>query len=130
MSGSNGNNGLGPEKRKALDVLLATGNQTEAAAAANVHDRTLRRWLASDPAFTQALYEAQGQALDSVTSALVYTSRGAVELLRETIDNENAKLPLRMKAAQIVLDACLRWHELRSLTQRIEALEEAQRGKA
>ena len=129
MAGSNGN-GIGPEKRKALDVLLATGNVTDAAEAAGVHDRTLRRWLATDPAFMAALYEAQGQALDSVTAALVYTSRGAVELLRQTIDNPDAKLALRMKAAQLVLDACLRWHELRSLTQRVESLEEAQRVKA
>lgn len=129
MAGNN-SNGLGPEKRKAIDVLLATGSQADAAEAAGCHERTLRRWLATDPAFMAALYEAQGQALDSVTAALVYTSRGAVELLRQTIDNPDAKLALRMKAAQVVLDACLRWHELRSLTQRVEALEEAQRVKA
>lgn len=129
MAGNNGN-GLGPEKRKALDVLLATGNQTDAAEAAGVHDRTLRRWLATDPAFMAALYDAQGQALENVTTALVSAARGAVEYLDSVIRNENAKAELRTSASKIVIMAVLQWYEKQILVQRVEALEEAQRGKS
>lgn len=119
---------LTPEQRRAIDSLLATGDLDEAAAAAGCHIRTLQRWRSSDPLFSAALQAAQDAALDQTTAALVGASVASVKLLRQVVENESAKMPYRLRAAATLLDATLRWHELRSLAQRVAALE--QRGTA
>lgn len=118
-------NVLTPDRRRALDALLATGDQQQAAAAAGVTDRTIRRWLV-EPAFVAALQEAQGALLDATTNDLVRASGGAVGLLRRTVENVDAPLALRIRAAGILLDSTLRWRELRDIERRLAALEAAQ----
>jgi transposase-like protein len=112
------------KQQAALDSLLADGDQVKAARAAGVNDRTLRRWM-HDPAFAAALQQAQDATLDAVTSDLVRAAGGAVALLRETVDNADAALGLRLQAARTLLDAALRWRELRGIERRLDALEQA-----
>ena len=73
------------KQRAAVDALLAHGDQRQAARAAGVNDRTLRRWM-HDPLFAAALQEAQDTALDQVTGDLVRAASGAVALLAATVD--------------------------------------------
>lgn len=115
---------LTPDRRRAIDCLLATGDQQQAAAAAGVTDRTIRRWVL-EPAFAAALQTAQDQQLDRVTGDLVRAAGGAVALLEATINNTDAALGLRLQAARTLLDAALRWRELRAIEQRLAALEAA-----
>ena len=115
---------LSVHQRKALDVLLAGGDKLTAAQAGGVNPRTLRKWM-RDPAFLAALTDAQDTALDAVTTDLVRAAGGAVGLLATTVDNEDAPLALRIQAARTLLDAALRWHELRAIERRLEALERA-----
>jgi hypothetical protein len=119
---------LDPGRRRAVDVLMATGDQQAAAAAAQVSDRTIRRWL-GEPLFMAALQEAQAALLDAATADLVRASGVAVALLRRTVDNVDAPLALRIRAAGMLLDSVLRWRELRDLEVRLAALEEAIRAK-
>lgn len=128
MSGNVLNSVLSADRRRAVDVLMATGDQQAAAAAAQVTDRTIRRWL-GEPLFVAALQEAQTALLDAATADLVRASGAAVALLRRTVDNVDAPLALRIRAAGMLLDSVLRWRELRDLEVRLSALEEAIRAK-
>lgn len=118
---------LSVKQRTAVDALLAHGDQRQAARAAGVSDRTLRRWL-HEPDFAAAVTDAQDAALDAVTADLVRAAGGAVALLAATVDNEDAALGLRLQAARTLLDAALRWRELRGIEQRLAALEAAGEG--
>lgn len=115
---------LSAQQRKALDVLLAGGDKPLAAQAARVNPRTLRKWM-HDPAFLAALTAAQDATLDAVTDSLVRAASGAVALLDQTRGNEDAPLTLRLQAARTLLDAALRWRELRGIERRLDALEQA-----
>lgn len=115
---------LSAQQRRALDVLLAGGDKPTAAQAAKVNPRTLRKWM-RDPAFLAALTSAQDATLDAVTNDLVRAAGGAVALLAGTVHNPDAALALRLQAARTLLDAALRWRELRGIERRLEALEQA-----
>ena len=115
---------LSPKQQLALDVLLASGDRARAAQAAGVNDRTLRKWM-HEPAFLAALQTSQDATLDQVTADLVLAAGGAVALLAGTVDNKDAALGLRLQAARTLLDAALRWRELRGIERRLEALEQA-----
>lgn len=114
---------LAPEKRRFVDALLATGDVDQAAAAAGCSPRTGHRWR-QDPAVRAALQAAQEAQLDATTGALVAASAASVALLREVVDDTKLQLSHRLRAAATLLDATLRWHELRSLSQRVAALEQ------
>ena len=116
-------NVLSLDRCRAIDELLASGNQTAAAAAAGITHRTLRRWL-TEPAFVAALDAAQDQLLDNVTVDLVRAASGAVALLDRVVSDPDAKTALRIRAAAILLDSVLRWRELRTVSRRLDALEQ------
>ena len=115
---------LTAEQRRALDALLGGADNAGAAKAAGCSERTLLRWK-TEPFFRQALQEAQDAALDATTGALVSASMASVALLRRVVENDDAQLSHRLRAAGTLLDASLRWHELRSISQRLAALEGA-----
>ena len=119
----NGEKVLAPEKMRALFALLATGDVAEAAKASGASERTVARWR-TEPAFASALKAAQDAALDGTAAQLVSASAAAVKLLKDTVENQAAQLSHRLRAAATLLDATLRWHELRSLSQRVAALEQ------
>lgn len=63
---------LSPAQQRAVLVLVATGSTSEAATAAGVTDRSVRRWLASDDfraAYRAASRTAAGEALSRLLSA-------------------------------------------------------------
>lgn len=119
---------LTPEQRRALDALLGGADNAGAASAAGCSERTLSRWK-TEPLFRQALQDAQDAALDATTGALVSASMASVALLRRVVENDSAQLSHRLRAAGTLLDATLRWHELRCLAQRLAALEGAVNAK-
>ena len=119
---------LSPEQRRALDTYLATGDITQAARAGDCSERTFKRWK-SEPTFAAAMQGAQDTALDETAGLLVAASVSAVSLLRRVVEDDGEKMAHRLRAAGTLLDASLRWHELRSLSQRIQALEGAVHAK-
>jgi len=115
---------ISAKQQLALDVLLASGDRARAAQAAGVNDRTLRKWL-HEPAFLAALQTSQDATMDQVTAALVTAAGGAVALLASMVDNTAVAPGLRAQAARTLLDAALRWRELRGIERRLDALEQA-----
>lgn len=115
---------LSPKQQLAIDVLLASGDRARAAQAAGVNERTLRKWM-HEPAFLSALQTSQDATLDRVTADLVQAAGGAVALLVAFVYDEEVAPSLRLQASRALLDTTLRWHELRGIERRIEALEQA-----
>jgi hypothetical protein len=78
---------------KVLGALLTYGTIAEAAKAAGVGVRTLRRWL-QQPAFAKAYRQARGKVLATAMNALQVAVADAVTALRRQLDNPDVKYQL------------------------------------
>ncbi|WP_299051864.1 hypothetical protein [uncultured Nocardioides sp.] len=89
----------------ALASLLLDGSTPNAAQAASVTERTVRRWLADDD--FRALYRARARAAaESATSDLLSAQREAVQALREGM--RSGSPATRVRAARAVLEVAQR----------------------
>ena len=124
--GSTSTNFLSTDRLAAIDAIVAGGDDTAAALAANVTPRTIRRWK-GEPAFADAIIRAQDEMLERVSVDLARTARYAVGLLRQFLADASMKPVIRVRCAEILLSSTLRWRELRDIERRLAALE-AQNG--
>lgn len=116
---------LTPRQRRALESLLASGDVTEAARAANVARQTVHKWL-QRPAFRAALDKAEADKLHGLQSALVRLGDKATSALGAELDGDSPMAAgARVRAADIVLSHLLKMRELVTLEDRIAALEAA-----
>ncbi|TGN32085.1 hypothetical protein [Aeromicrobium chenweiae] len=106
-----------------MRVLVTTGSTAAAATAADVTERSVRRWLA-DAGFRVA-YRAAGRAAASeAVSALLAAQGEAVAALRKALTAESAAT--RVRAARALLEVGR--HVLdEDIEERIERLEEVTR---
>jgi hypothetical protein len=116
--------GLSPKQRKAVEALLATGEVCAAARAARVSRDTLYRWL-KQPAFLEAVREAEAAALDELSRSLVGLGRTAVETLAAAMTAKAAPWATRVRAADASLARLLQLRELATLEARVAELERA-----
>ena len=110
-----------PRKRRAIESLLTTGDKSEAAAVAGVRRQTVYRWL-RQPAFRQALREAEAEALAGLSLALVNLGDKATKTLEAGMDAKSDTV--RVGSADIVLQRLLQLRELVDLDARVRLLEE------
>ena len=121
--GQNGALGeLTPKQRKAVEALLTTGDVTSAAKEVGVHRNSLHRWL-QEPAFTQAVRDAEAQAIDELSRMLVRLGRTAVGTLAKAMSDPRAPYPTRVQAADASLARMLQLRELATLEARVTELE-------
>jgi transposase-like protein len=111
-------------QRRAVRALLVKPTIEQAAKDAQVSETSLYRWM-RQPEFHRALTEAESDALDNASRRLVNLTEHAISVITATMDDRNMHPALRLRAAQIVLENMLRLREMRSLEQRISALEQA-----
>lgn len=111
-------------QKRVIPALLTYRHVEEAAAAVGIGKRTLLRWLAEDATFRQALAKAEGQAIDAAARQLVSLADEAVNTLRDLMDSETASDSVRLRAADAVLGHLFKLRELRSIEERLTALEE------
>lgn len=117
-------NVLSSDRLKAIDVIVAGGDDTAAAEASGVTARTIRRWK-SEPVFAEAILRAQDEMLEKVSVDLARTARAAVAVLRIFLADATMKPQVRLRAAEILLNSTLRWRELRDIERRLTTLEES-----
>lgn len=115
---TNGN----PRQKRAIAALLAEPNVKAAAASAGVGYRTILRWL-EDPIFRAALTQAEDQAIDSAVRLLAGAGADAVATMTAIMADVVNAPGVRLRAAGMVLDTLLKLRELRTLADRIQALE-------
>lgn len=126
-SGSAGGK-LTPKQERAIRALLTSKNVGEAAAAIGVSERTLYRWL-TDPAFRAALSVAEGDLLDAATRRLLTLQDDAIGAFEDVLTGgPDVTDTARLRAAQAVLDYLLKLREMRSVEERLTALEAKVRG--
>ena len=115
--------GLRTNQTKALAALLANNTIAEAAAAADIGERTLYRWLAEDLKFKQALNEAQTSLITQAAAQLMGLIGTAVQTLADLLGSDQDSV--RRLAAVNLLDQAWKALELQNLTERLDALEAA-----
>jgi hypothetical protein len=110
-----------PEGKLAAVFALARGRSTtEAAGAAKVTDRTIRRWL-DDPDFRAEVHKLRSNLLGQTVGALVDAAIEAVATLRASLTADSE--PVRVRAAVAILSSVVTIRETADLEERIAALE-------
>ncbi|HKG24600.1 MAG TPA: phBC6A51 family helix-turn-helix protein [Thermomicrobiales bacterium] len=112
------------KQRKAVEALLTLGEVSAAAKEAGVSRETLHRWL-KQPAFLDAVREAESRALDDLSRLLVRLGRTAVATLAKAMTDPAAPHATRVRAADAALSRLLQLRELATLEARVRALEAA-----
>jgi transposase-like protein len=115
---------LSPKQRKAVEALLTTGEVSAAAKEAGVSKDSLYRWM-KQPAFLDAVREAESRALDDLSRLLVRLGRTAVATLAKAMNDPAAPYATRVRAADASLSRLLQLRELATLEARVRALEAA-----
>lgn len=113
---------LTPGQKRAISELLVSGNVSKAAEVAGVGRVTVHRWM-RQPAFREALRQAEADALDSLQRRLVTLGNGAADALQAGLDSPD--LRIRLRAADTVLDRLLALRQLIDFDTRLAALEQA-----
>lgn len=114
---------LTPKQHKAIEVLVTSGNVTEAAAAAGVSRETIYTWTRTDKAF-QAEKDAISSAyIGELSSRLNLLAQQAVSTLQEILSNPDAPVNARIRAADIVLGRQIQLYEMADIARRITRLE-------
>lgn len=112
------------KQRKAVEALLTTGEVTAAAKEVGVHRDTIHRWM-KQPAFLDAVREAESRALDDLSRLLVRLGRTAAATLAKAMNDPAAPYATRVTAANAALSRLLQLRELAALEARVRALEAA-----
>ncbi len=124
--GDSVHNGVDHKHIKAIEVLISGGTTERAGEAAGVTGRTVRRWLREDQAFTDALRQAQHEALAACLRKLRACGELAVKTLADVMRDPNAADAVKVSAARAVLEG-LKWTEVEDLARRMAQLEEVRK---
>lgn len=111
-------------KQEAFLLALFTERTKEAAIRkADIARNTGYKYL-HDPDFKQAYRDMQRMVMQETTQAIQSTSRQAVEVLNDILDDEEATNSDRIRVASIILDNAYKALELDDISARIDSLEE------
>lgn len=117
---------LTPRQQRAIACLLAEPSIARAAAAAEVGERTLHRWL-DEHAFARAYRAARRRAFEQAVAMTHRYATLAVQSLARIIADNNAPASSRVAAATSVLRFAREGIELDDILERVETLEAAAR---
>jgi len=106
---------------KAVEVLAQGGTSTQAAKAAQVTVRTIRRWRNDEPRFADSVDDTRSLMLAETAGLLAFHTAAAARKLGEIIEKGADHHQLR--AAQIVLAEASRYRSDRQIEDRVQALE-------
>lgn len=112
-----------PKQRAAVRALLTARTLADAAHAAGVGHRTLARWM-TQPAFRDALSQAEGAVLDGISRRLLGLADEATDVLQARMSDATTPAT-QLRATTAALDFALRLRELQSVEARLARLEDA-----
>ena len=111
-----------PNKRRAIQALLTSRTQAEAAEKINVNEKTIGRWL-QDDSFLFELNKAETGLLDANSRHLLSLQFEAIETLADVMRNGEAKDAQRRLASLDIVRFMYEAFELRTVSRRIDLLE-------
>ncbi len=117
---------LKPAQERALLAILAGKSFEATAAEVGVNSSTVRRWR-KEPAFAAALDSERRRLLSAATDSLRLAGLESVTALRAILADPNCPAAVKVQAAGCVLAHLFRAVEDADTSERIAALEEAQR---
>lgn len=113
---------LTPNQVTALAELLAGKSVQAAAKAAGVSRETVHRWL-HEPDFRAAQQAGRRQLTQQALSQLQSITATAIGVVKELMLDKGKPASVRLRAAQIVIEATVKWLELEDFEARLAALE-------
>lgn len=115
---------LSPKQSKAVESLLRGDTVERAAVAAGVTSRTVQKWL-NEPGFFEAVRDGQTIIIKQISTRLTGLANIACDTLEAVMLEERPPhgSGMRVRAADIVIGALLRYVELVELEARITRLE-------
>ena len=113
--------GVTARQMKAIEVMPACGDVTQAAEAAGVARKTIYAWLKQD-AFAAALHTGESEKLVALSRGSMAQADRAVETLAAAM-NDSAPPALRVRAADPSSGRLIQIRDLASLGERVTALE-------
>jgi hypothetical protein len=113
-----------PIQMKAIRVLLTKGSISAALRIVGVSRTTLYRWCNEDAAFRAVLRSHTRAILDNTTRNLVMAAEDCVTLLTSVVNDPDATLTHRLRAADSVLNHLVRLVALSDMESRLAALEQ------
>ena len=111
-------------KERALASLLTHSNMKDAALAAGIDPRTLRRYM-NDTEFLAEYRKAFTRMFEEATRAAQRALLPAIATLREVCEDHSISAMARIAAARCILDMGLKLTEMNDIELRLEALENA-----
>lgn len=119
---------LSGKQLRAVRALLTHPTVAQAAVDASVSEATIYRWLAT-PAFRQALAQAEGEAVAAAARRLTMLAESALDTVAAVMTDPTTPAPVRVRAAEVLLANLIKFRELTSFEQRLDALEREVRGE-
>lgn len=120
---------MSPQKERAIAALLTHATKKQAAQAAGVSPRTLRKYF-EDPAFQRAYKEAFGGVVEDATRQAQQAIAPALATLREIVEDNEENAQARIQAARSTLEYALRLTEQLDILDRLTELEQQIGGNA
>jgi len=114
---------LKPNQRRALVELMKHPTVRSAAAAANVGERTLHRWIKDDELFQAAMKDAQDIALVMALQRLAGEIPASADTLARIRDDGTMKGSTRVQAARAIPAIYTALREHHELAERLNELE-------
>ncbi len=115
---------LTPGQEAAIAALIGSPTYAAAAQAAGVGERTLRRWINSDPQFRRRLHQARSAVFDQAVRLLYLASPKAAGVLDGIAQDDAAPKTARVSAARALLHYSCRGRELADVDARLDMLED------
>ena len=94
---------LSPKQYKAIKALLETGDITQAAKVADVHRRTVYKWLNDDSDFQDKLNQVEAEALRLLAAQMAGNSGKAASVLMDIVNSETSTNKEKTSAARVYL---------------------------
>jgi transposase len=112
---------------RVIVALIEHPTIADAAAACDIGESTIRRWLAEDETFREALRDATQRLLEHTLAHAPMAADKGVKVLEEIAASETAPANARVAAAKYLDARRLRLIEVGDLQHRVDELEELYR---
>jgi hypothetical protein len=114
---------LTPRQQKTIAALVTCADVAKAAGLAGVSRDSVYRWMRNS-VFTDALYRATSEALNTLSRRLVVLGDKAAYTLETAMNDEDTNTSTKVRAADVVLSRLLQLREQHDLEERLVRLEE------